>query len=147
MIKSISTLIKLYKQNLDEKRRQLNNLLVQKDKLELMLENSIKELIREREFAEKSIESRIVFARFVELSLERQRLIRAHIWKVGEDIEVKREEIAIAYADLKKYEIIREVKITEEEREAEKREQLVLDEIGITAYIRRDKKEDTDVAY
>ncbi len=142
MIKSISTLIKLYKQNLDEKRRQLNNLLVQKDKLDLMLENSIKELIREREFAEKSIESRIVFASFVEVSLERQKLIRAHIWKVGMDIESKREEIAIAYADLKKYEIIKEMKVIEKEKEEAKQEQAILDEVGVTAYIRRESKED-----
>jgi flagellar biosynthesis chaperone FliJ len=112
-----------------------------------MLENSQKELKQEREFTKEYNDSRLNFARYVVVNLERQKTINYNLLRVGEEIEITREEIATALSELKKYEIIREVKLAEEEREAVKREQLILDEIGITAYIRRDKKEDTDVVY
>ena len=61
--------------------------------------------------------------------------------KLETRIEIAREDMRLAYAELKKIEITHERRLEEEREEEEKRETSTLDEIAIDSYLRHMKED------
>ena len=127
-MKPYDTLIRLAKESLDLKRRELNRYLTQKDKLverRKILEDS---LTKEKQFAyEHPMDSRTL--PYYEIMIEhKEETIDQEIKVVDNKAKSLSNQIAIAFSELKKYEIINEKKEKELLAEQARKEQIALDE-------------------
>ena len=136
-MKALRTLIRLHRQAVDEVRRRL-----------AALERRLDQLVRDARLLEVRLaeEQALVagnpglgfgygpYARRV--ILERRRLEEGRL-ETEKEIAKVRDQLAEAFAELKKYEIARDARARRLMREAERRERILLDEIALVAHRRR----------
>lgn len=136
-MKTLKTLSDITRQELDRRRRDLNIFLDKKDEL-IAEKTALKEEFRkEQKIASESIEASFVYPNYATGVDIKEDNIDNFIEKVDEQIELMSEEIAKGFSELKKYEIMLERKELEELKEIEHKEQIELDEIGMTAHERK----------
>lgn len=134
MAKGLSGIVRLHKWQVDEKRRQIAELEVMKEELQGKLEKLLTGLANERETLSKSNVVDINYANYASNVMSRQENIEASIVEVDVSIENMKDELADAFKELKKYEIV-EQRAMERARQVEKkREQERLDEISINMF-------------
>jgi len=143
MSKSIKTLVKLVKQDLDEKRQNLNVFLDKKDDLLKQKEQWGESLIAERALVDDGgLEAQYAFAAYIaRVQVEQHNIDQTVVFLDGE-VRKLEGELADIYAELKKYEILLE---RQEERELIKekqKEQIAMDEIGANIFRRSEMKEE-----
>ena len=129
-MKGLATLIKLGKRKLDELRRQMVVLENQKAQLEELAASLRAELFREMEAANQSEGVHNYFANFAKRIRIRQEKVAREIMQLNMEIEKLANEIAIAFADLKKYEIAQENEKQRVRAEAARKETIEMDEIA-----------------
>lgn len=136
-MKTYKTLIKISKDFLDQRKRELSVFLTKRDEL---LENKRKlkeQLESEREFAEKNFEALHAFTNFsINVGVKQENLDK-FVAKMDEEVEKISEQIAEAFAELKKYEIMLDRKEMEMLAEMVKKESAELDEIGLVLHRRK----------
>lgn len=138
MPRNFKTLVRLNDWEVDQKRRALGEELRQLDNLEGRLKALEEELIREQaKAAEMPTEAGILYGAYAQSVLNRREDLQAKIAEQELAVERARDALAEAYLEFKKYEIAEERRVTAEARALAKEEQTVLDEIGITNYIRK----------
>jgi flagellar FliJ protein len=135
-MKSIKTLIKLSKQKLDEKRRELAELEKQREQLIEYSNLMTEELRVEQEFAAREPEMSITFDSYRKRIMEKQANITFALREISRQSLVISDAIAELYGEMKKYEIVLEQKILEEANERKIRDGKVLDEIARGNYIK-----------
>jgi flagellar export protein FliJ len=139
-MKAIDGLIRLHRWKLDEKRLKLSEL----ERLAGNLREQIRKLgesvSQERVVAAGSNEANFGFGAFAAEAVERRKRLEQSLADAEEEMHAAGEEVAEAFRELKKFDVVksREVRLTEER--ARRREQTVLDEVGLTVF-RRNKKE------
>lgn len=134
MAKGLSGIVRLHKWQVDEKRRQIAELEVMKEELQEKLEKLLSGLAKEREDLSKSNVVDINYANYASAVMSRRENLDASIVEIDVSIENMKDELADAFKELKKYEIV-EQRAMEREREVEKkREQERLDEISINMF-------------
>ncbi|MCB2081389.1 MAG: flagellar FliJ family protein [Hyphomicrobiales bacterium] len=140
-MKGIRTLIKLAKQNLDVKRQELVQIQEKQDEYHAknrQLENELaQEKIRARDLPPELNRFDIYLARV----RDRQNSLRAAAQKLQPQIERLQGDITEAFAELKKFEILLEQKEKEEAEAEQKRETIMLDEVAIELYRRKQHEE------
>ncbi len=140
MAKNLNSLIRLHKWDVDEKRRKLGELLQLLDNLvdqARQLENEVKD---EQAIASASPEEAgFAYGNYAEEAIRRRDRIVESIAKADAEIEVARAELSEAYLVLKKYEIAQDMRHKKETHERERREQIILDEIGLQGHRRKRK--------
>ncbi|MDX1949125.1 MAG: hypothetical protein SFT90_01335 [Rickettsiales bacterium] len=142
-MKSYNTLIKLSKQQLDAKRRELTEIL---DKKESFL-NKVKFLEEELRSEFKLIsannnippEIKSQFLAYANGVLSKQSDLMREAEKLNPEINKLNEEIFVLFTEMKKIEIYRDNKIQEIEELSNKKNQLELDEVAINSFIRNQK--------
>jgi len=138
MLKSLTTLIKINKAQLDEKRRQLAVLLDKKqqhiDEIK-RLEDSIK--YESDNLARTAADFRPMFLNFVMGVRKKEEVILAEIDKLNPQINKMTDEISIIFSEMKKYEIVKENRETELELELQRKTQIEIDEMAISNFVRR----------
>ncbi len=138
MARELKSLIRLHKWDVDEKRRKLGELLQLLDNLvdeAHKLENEVK---NEQAIASASPEEvGFAYGNYAEEAIRRRDRIVASIAKADTEIEVARGELSEAYLVLKKYEIAQDMRLKKEALERSRREQIVLDEIGLQGHRRK----------
>ena len=133
-MKSISTLIELKQRALDEKRRILVQLEEALEKLEKE-EVDLKEAwAREADLAANQPQMASYFGPFSEGNEKQQNLCREKQGTIKQLIEVQRDQITEAFAELKQLEIAKEKREEEDEADAKRKENIELDEIGLRGF-------------
>lgn len=139
----LKTLIRVHQFELDEKRRQLGNLLRFEQSLEnrkILLAKRFKE---EEEAAKNDQTAALTFGAYVDWHIDENKRVDRALADARQEIALMRDEIREAYQELKTFEITQENREKREAAELERKNNAVLDEIGLTLYRR---KQDEDAA-
>ena len=138
MSKDLSTLIRLHKYRVDEKRRSLGELLGIIAKLEEKSENLEAEIILEQQMASSAPESiGMFYGAYAKEVVNKRKEILDEIFDCEKKIAEKKEELRTEYKDLKIFEITQEAREKVVASEVTKTEQIILDEMGQESYRRR----------
>lgn len=141
MAKDLHTLIRLNEWTVDQRRRELGDVLASLASLETGLERLRQELIKEQSIVRSSPEEAgFFYGNYAAAVIVRREDINQGIIRMEAQVAEAREKLNEAYRDLKKYEIVQENRETREALELARREQETLDEIGLQAYRRKKKR-------
>ena len=138
MAAGLKTLIKLNAWGVDQKRRKLGEIMRLIDTLETQSRNLEEELVREQQAATTSPEEAgFIYGNYAANVIVRRERIGSSIAQAEGEAEVARDELALAYRELKKYETVHANRIAEEKKEEARKDQIALDEIGLQGYVRQ----------
>lgn len=138
MAAGLKSLIKLNSWGVDQKRRKLGEIMRLIGTLETQARNLEDELVREQRAAAASPqEAGFGYGNYANAVIDRRARIASSIASAETEAEVAREELAEAYRELKKYETAQANRLALEEKEQQRKEQIVLDEIGLQSHMRR----------
>ena len=136
-MKGLPTLIRVRTWELEEKRRKVADL----EALEAQLVEAIArlddEVQLENQVASNDTDASFTYGSYISAAIDRRRTLDASVEDVGRQIEAAREEVTVAYQELKKFEVAHSNRKRRVREEANRREQVVLDEIGIETFRRR----------
>ena len=136
-MKGLPTLIRVRTWALEEKRRKVADL----EALEAQLIEAIArlddEVQIENQIASNSTDAAFTYGSYISVAIDRRRTLDASVEDVRKQIEAAREEVTLAYQELKKFEVAQSNRKRRARDEANRREQIVLDEIGIEGFRRR----------
>ncbi len=136
-MKDLGALIRFKKWTLDEKRRVLAEIELLERNLQRQLEKLAADLARERTVAEGSAEASYKFAEYTAAVAQRRSKIQHSIASVAEKLEAARDEVALAFEELKRYELTQAQRDKERQAELAAKEQAELDETALNMH-RRD---------
>ena len=136
MAKTLKNLIRLHEWRLDEKRRELGEELKQLDGLRASLEDLKAEVLREQEAARKSDDLLVgaAYSNYGKAAMTRRENLNNSITIKEQQVEEARERLAEAFKELKTYEISQANREKKEALELARKDQGVLDEIGLNAH-------------
>ena len=139
--KDLKTLIRVHKFELDEKQRQLGNLL----RFEQALQNRkillAQRFVEEEQAANSSPVAALTFGAYVDWHVEENKRVDRALEENRQEILLMRDEIIEAYQELKTLEITQENRDKRELAELERKTNAMLDEIGLTLHRRRQEQE------
>lgn len=139
--KGLKTLIRLSKFNVDEKRRVLTALQTREDQIIDEIRQGEEQLKQEQRLAaEDATGVGFVYGAFQRAWMKRRDLMHQALAAVRQDIEKARDELAEAYRELKTYEVTQANREKREREEADRKEQIFLDEVGLNIHRRKDKE-------
>jgi flagellar FliJ protein len=137
-MKGIATLVRVYRMRLNDARRGLADLFREKEGILAECDRIAGEVEAERIIAAGSLEAGTAFARYRGAMIMRREALNPLIADVDRRIAEVNEHIAVLFRELKKYELTLEQREQEKAREEERREQLLLDELGLEMFRRRE---------
>jgi len=136
--KNLKALIRLHQWTVDEKRRKLGQLLKMLAELEDKSKRLEEEVIEEQAAAARNPETAgHLYGNYARQVIERRERLAKSIASMEQEIAVARDELNEAYRELKKFQVAQEVRDRRAALEAARREQNVLDEIGLNIHRRR----------
>ncbi len=138
-MKKIGTLIRLYKFELDEKRRALQALLAQLERMETARAQMDQELLDEQKTAKLGLEMGMTYHGYSKKFIQRREEMDASI--AQQKVEIQKSELLVqmAFQELKKYEITAENQAKAAKYAADTKAQAALDESGMMAHERKKK--------
>ena len=138
MAKSLKTLTRVFEWEVDQKRRDLATKLASLDSLNLELKSLLQELSQEQEHTVKNPEESNFFYANYGLEVSRkQEVINLEREKLESEIDIIRIDLSNLYTELKKLEIVSQNRSDREKLELERREQNILDDMGLENFWRR----------
>lgn len=133
----LTGLIRVRKHAVEQKQKFIAELYRQAEELQQQKTTLLEQLAEEEEkIKEFSVEMLSYFGPYSEAVKERVEDIDKASATLETRIEIAREDMRTAFADLKKIEITQERREDEADREIEKKESAELDEIGVETYRR-----------
>ncbi|MCD8562758.1 MAG: flagellar FliJ family protein [Alphaproteobacteria bacterium] len=140
---NLNPLIRVRKHTVEQKQKALADLYRQAEELISQKKKLLDQLAVERQKVdEMGVEALGYFGRYSEVVRERSEEIDDSMKMLESRIEVAREDMRLAFAELKKVEIIQERRDDEEKAERDKKDASVLDDIAIEGYRRKMEDED-----
>ena len=134
---ALANLVRMHRWNLDDKRRKVPELERLLEQLAADLTRVDAEIEAEQDAASRSIEGARVFPAFLTAARRRRKKLADSIIEVEREAERTREEIAEAFQELKKYELALDGRERRRRELLARREQLLLDELGLDMHRRR----------
>lgn len=135
MVKDLHTIIRLNEWSVDQRRRDLGEVLRALADLESSLHRLGEELIREQRAAQASPEEAgFFYGNYANAVINRRNHINTGIANMEQQVAEAREKLDEAYRELKKYEVAQKTRDLRQAREETRREQIELDEIGLQAH-------------
>jgi flagellar export protein FliJ len=135
-MKAVSGLIRLHRWQLDEKRRNLGDLERMKDDFERQVTRLDSEILAEQKIAD-DVEARFAYGAYAQKAVERRATLLRSIADLATQIAAAREEVADAFQEIKKYEILQEQRDRRTREWTTRKEQSVQDEMALQGYRRR----------
>lgn len=136
-MKGLDSLIRLHRWQLDEKRR----LLVELERLSQRLAAKIRELEveikNEQQVAGSSTEAAMTYGDYARAAIGRRGKLEASLAELESQRVVAKEEVAEAYRELKKYELVKARNQRLANKRRQRLEQQVLDEVALNQFRRR----------
>lgn len=134
----LTGLIRVRKHDLEQKQKTVAELYRQVEELTSQKTELLETLDEEQEkLQDFGVEMLSYFGPYSDAVHERVEDIDQATAKLETRIEIAREDMRLAYAELKKIEITHERRLEEERDEEEKRETSTLDEIALSGYLRQ----------
>ena len=127
----IDGIIRLQRWQLDEKRRNLAELEGMRQDFENRIAHLDAELEREKAIAAEGGDANFRFSDFVAATLTRKQSIQESILNIDKEIEAARDDVAEAYQDLKKLELVDARQQQDKKVQRDRRQQSALDEMAI----------------
>ncbi len=137
--KGMTGMIRLHKWQLDEKRRNLVELERMRDDLKQNLTDLQNELIAEQKKVASSPVVSITYAGYAQNVMARRVNIVNSMLEIDASIEEIKDQVAEAFKELKKYEVVEQREREREMTERGRRQQAELDELAINMHRRRQK--------
>jgi flagellar export protein FliJ len=135
--KDLHSLIRIRKWDVEEKQRALAALLRREEAVLDAQAALAAEMEREKAYVAKAETPQRTFAAYLERCDQRKEQIASALAEVRRLIEEAREELAESYRRLKTFEVTQEAREEAEAKEEDRREQMELDEIGLTLHRRK----------
>ncbi|NQW00059.1 MAG: flagellar FliJ family protein [Rhodospirillales bacterium] len=138
MAKGLKSMIRLNEWKVDQKRRVLGEKLSEIGALEDGLVALEDELLREQSTAQQSPhEAGLFYGAYANGVINRRDRFKTDIENMEEQIVAAREDLNVAYRELKKFEIIHKQREKREREELDKKQQQQLEELGLDNHRRR----------
>ena len=134
---NLHPLIRLHRWQLDEKRRALAELEALAERLRGQVASLDDELTREQAFAAEAEEPPQGFGAYAQAMLDRKARLAESIAEVDQQIAASQEQIAEAFQELKRFELVQEDRDRRAEARQKRRETQTYDEIGASRFQRR----------
>ena len=141
MAKGLKTLIRLARWEVDEKRRVLVALQTREEEIIATIRAAEQQLLHEQQVASQDPEAAYLYGAFANAWLNYRAQLDATLAEVRAQIEIARDDLAEAFRQVKTYEVTQANREKREKEEADRKEQAVLDDIGIEIHRRREKDE------
>ena len=135
--KGMTGMIRLNKWQLDEKRRNLTDLEKTREDLLQNLANLQEELLAEQKKAAESSVVSIAYGSYAQQVMARRVNIVNSIMEIEVSIEDMKDQVADAFKELKKYEVVEQRERERERTEQDRRQQSELDELALNMHRRR----------
>jgi len=135
--KGMTGMIRLHKWQLDEKRRNLVELEKMRDDLKQNLIDIQNELIAEQQKVAESPIVSITYAGYAQNVMARRVNIVNSMLEIDVSIEEVKDQVAEAFKELKKYEVVEQRERERELAEGRRRQQNDLDELSLNMHRRR----------
>ena len=136
-MRTLETLIKMHKHQLDEKRRALTDLENLRADLVGQREKLDGELTREQQIAKQVECGAFAYAGFHQGYIARRDKLMVSLAELDTRIAAAQEEVNTAYQDVKRHEIALASRLRRQREEEERRTQNTLDEISLDMHRRR----------
>jgi flagellar FliJ protein len=136
-MKGLPTLIRVRTWALEEKRRKVADLEAFEEQLIEAIARLDDEVQIENQVASNNTDAGFTYGAYISVAIDRRRTLDASVEDVRRQIEAAREEVTIAYQELKKFEVAHNNRKRRARDEANRREQVVLDEMGLETFRRR----------
>ena len=137
MDKGLTALIRLHTWRLDEKRRELADMERVEDQFRAEIAQIEGEVVAEQDFARQGGGHGFTFGGFALGVIVRRKKIEDSIRALQTVMDAKREEVAAAFRELKRYEIAKDTREKRERLEADRRTQAALDEVSLMQHVRK----------
>lgn len=138
MAKNLKGLIRLHQWMVDEKRRKLGELLKMLAELEDRAQRLEQEALDEQAAAARAPETAgHLYGNYALQVVERRERLAKSIASMEQEIAAARDVLNEAYRELKKFQVAQEVRDRRAALEATRRDQNILDEIGLNIHRRR----------
>jgi len=135
---NIKNLIRLHEWSVDEKRRKLGELLRLQGELEDQLKQLEADLIEQQKAAAADPTlAGLTYGAFAKQVIQRRENLQESIDQMQFVIGHAQDELSDAYQELKKYETVESNRQRRFEREQDRREQIMLDEIALNQHRRK----------
>lgn len=136
-MRTLSTLIKLHRHSLDEKRRALTDLENLRSDLVGQREKLEADLVREQDVAKQTESGAFAYAGFHQGYIQRRDRLAVSLIEVESRIAAAQQEVSEAYQDVKRHEIALAARQRKQREEEERRTQTTLDEVSLNMHRRR----------
>ena len=137
-MKRDAILIRLHRNQVDEKRRVLADLERMQDSLLAQADALEREIRDEQGVASSSIEVASGYGAYAALAVTRRANLKHSVEEIARTIEDAKEEVLEAFRTLKKHEFARDLRLHQAQKVADQREQDRLDDIALNSHRRRD---------
>lgn len=138
-MKSLNTLIRLEKREIDELKREQMKLQQKRDDCITALTHLADELRREMKSAETMPDMAQFFGDFAQANKKKQAQIDGLLLRTERELDDLTHKIQLRFNELKKYEVALANHKKREAEKVKKRETQMMDDIAIRNYIRRDE--------
>ncbi len=133
--KGLKTLIRLARFNVDEKRRVLTALQNREDRILADIANGEKQLKVEQDLAASDATGAgFLYGAYQQAWMQRREDMQAALAQVRQQIDEARDELADAYRELKTFEVTQANREKRDRQEADRKEQIFLDEVAQTQH-------------
>lgn len=139
--KGLKTLIRLSKFNVDEKRRTLTALQTREDQVVEEIRRAEEQLVREQQMASENQAVAFAFPAYYRAWAQQRHALEQALTAVRQQIEAARDELAEAFREQKTYEVTQANREKREREEADRKEQIFLDEIGLNMHRRKGEEQ------
>lgn len=140
-MKSLETLIKLRKRDMDEVRQQLSMLEDERSKALAHMITIDQEVKKEVAASEAAIGWADMLADFMKRMEKRKIALMQKVLRIEARMNQLRDRLVEQFAEMKKYEIARDNRLATEQKKLEKQMQTMLDEIGGQLHQRKQTQE------
>ncbi len=132
----IEKLIRFHKFDLDEKRRLLRELEEQEAKIQVAIDAIDAEVRSEQTFSRGTADFAPYFGGYASRTKVRREALEVELGKARDQVEGAREVVTQAFEELKKYEITKDQQDHRALLEAERQDQIEMDEIALIGHRR-----------
>lgn len=137
-MKGLANLIRLHKLKLTEQQRKLNALQAVAQGFLSQIQTLDQTARSEADSAGANPDTAHMLGSFVQSSIARRRTLQGSLAEIEHEMAAIRSEVATAFSELKRYQLLEERRQKEEKRSLRKRERHTEDEVGMSIY--RQKK-------
>lgn len=137
-MKGLDNLIRLHRWQLDERRRNLVELERLAQRLGQEIRDLEEEIRSEQQVAAASTDAAMTYGDYARAAVGRRERLESSLAELASQRVVAKEEVAEAYRELKKYELVKVRNQRLADKRRQRHEQLALDEAGLNQYRRRD---------